>query len=278
VVIGKKIFYLSFLLFYNAQLFAFTVTDPVSYTYYVQQIKKFTAQIDEAKKQVASLDVLKSTVASMNKTLKGNYNNAVGVVKSLKSLKTSVTDMAGGLKHDLEKAKKLGKDFNGYTSALALLDRNFGDPRLKDNRYAGKNLIYNVRQNALKNAIANAERVMQLMPERLEVIEQLAGKIDRTVNLKDSNDLQNRILVEMLKSNYELLILMSQLVGSELLMKYSGVTDKGALLKSSIKTEKKNILSSMSKVDRAIKEMGIDLNSETYSEDLINWADNQLGI
>ncbi|MBL4761145.1 MAG: hypothetical protein JKY93_00425 [Gammaproteobacteria bacterium] len=55
-----------------------------------------------------------------------------------------------------------------------------------------------------------------------------------------------------------------------------------ALRIENIKSGKSNSLkkkpTEMSKVDRAIKEMGIDLNSETYSDDLLDWADKQLGI
>lgn len=213
------------------------VTDPMSYTYYVQQLKKMGEQVNQAAEQVNKLGEINQQVQSMEAQLKGHYNRAVGALDELKKAKQTVENVPGTVAQtgrdfaneakELKEGKGAGKSY--YKDARAALDALFKDPRKGGNGHkpdkTESDRQYQAREAALRDAIVTADGLLQQMPDAFETIKRLAQAIDATQNVKDATDLNNRILVEILKTITQLLVVDARLTQASGMMHYNGVSD-----------------------------------------------------
>lgn len=212
---------------------AMVVTDPSSYSYYVQQIKEAQKQLAEAQKQVDTLGGIKTTADQTKRAVMGNYNRAMGLVTDLqrlqKKLEASPTTIQGSAKKWLslgDAGLEIGED--GFYAVGKVLDTHWIDPRdLKKNAERLKHLdqIYQVKQASLRGNIEASDEILRAMPERLKKIEGLADQIDHTENIKDAQDLSNRFLAEILKVLAEMSAIAAKIGESYALMNYQGVSE-----------------------------------------------------
>lgn len=244
-MIGKRLFSavsLAAVLLPASALAGMPVTDPMSYTYYVQQLKKMGEQVNQAADQVNKLGEINQQIQSMEGQLKGTYNRAVGVLDDLKKAKEQVEGVPGTIAQtgrdfadeakELKEGKGAGKSV--YKDARAALDALFKDPRKKDGKEgkdaakdkAERDRQYQARQAALRDSIVTADGLLQQMPEAFANIEKLAKQIDTTQNVKDATDLTNRILIEMLKTLTQMLAVDSRLTQAQGLLNYKGVSEE----------------------------------------------------
>lgn len=218
-----------------AVLAGMPVTDPMSYTYYVQQLKTMGEQVNKAADQVNKLGEINKQVQSMEGQLKGHYNRAVGVLDDLKKAKQTVENVpgtvAGAGQEFAQSAEELTKGKkDGYTDARKALDALFKDPRKGGNGHqpdkTDGDRQYQAREAALRDAIVTADGLLQQMPDAFGTIKRLAQAIDATQNVKDATDLTNRILVEILKTVTQLLVVEARLTQASGMVHYNGVTDE----------------------------------------------------
>lgn len=259
-MIGKKIILIPFLVV-SGLAHGFTVTDPVSYMYYVQQIKKATDQISQAQQQVQTLGGIKTEVDNLNQQVKGVYYRAMGAVGQINDLKKQIEKTPSTVQGQASKWKGLFEEVDGYIDASTVLDKDFGDPRIKKGEgLKGASVQYDYRQNQLKKSISNAERVLQVLPQRMEIVEGLASKIDTTKNIKDAQDLNNRIMIEILKVNYEMLTMFAHMAEADALLNYSGVTKEGSEIRAEIAASKKQ---TQDVFKAHMLEVGVDIENAT---------------
>jgi len=212
---------------------AMVVTDPSSYSYYVQQIKEAQKALVEAQKQVDTLGGIKTTADQAKRAVMGNYNRGVGLVTDLqrlqKKLAATPTTIQGSAKKWLalgDAGLEIGED--GFYAVGKVLDTHWIDPRdLKKNAERLKHLdqIYQVKQASLRGNIEASDEILRAMPERLKKIEGLADQIDHTENIKDAQDLTNRFLAEILKVLAEMSAIAAKVGESYALMNYQGVSE-----------------------------------------------------
>ena len=217
----------------SAFAFGGIVSDPTSYTYYVQQIKDAQKALVEAQKQVETLGGIKTTADQAKRAVMGNYNRAQGLVTDLqrleKKLAATPTTIQGSAKKWLslgDAGLEIGED--GFYAVGKILDTHWIDPRdLKKNAERLKHLdqIYQVKQASLRGNIEASDEILRAMPERLKKIEGLADQIDHTENIKDSQDLTNRFLAEILKVLSEMSAIAAKIGESYALMNYQGVSE-----------------------------------------------------
>lgn len=210
------------------------VSDPTSYSYYVQQIKEAQKQLAEAQKQVETLGGIKTVADKTQRAVMGNYNRAMGLVTDLqrlqKKLESTPTTMQGMAKKWLslgDAGLEIGED--GFVSVGKLLDTNWIDPRdIKKNVERLKKLdqIYQVKQASLRGNIEASDEILRTMPQRLKTIEGLVEQIDQTENIKDAQDLSNRFLAEILKVLAEMAAIAAKIGESYALMNYKGVSEE----------------------------------------------------
>lgn len=221
------------------------VSDPMSYTYYVQQIAAMADQTQQAIKQVETLGGIRTTAEDMYSATIGTYNRGMGILRSLERMKRRIggdpSTLDGqfhkwsGVMGDISRtAGQTGRTLDSatglYVDARQVLDDSFEDPRKRRTATPhvpnmNKDRQYHISQAALRDAVASADEVLQTMPDKLSTLEELANQIDSTKNLKDAADLQNRFLAEILKTLYELMNVVSRIGEAQSLQFYQGVDD-----------------------------------------------------
>lgn len=230
------------------------VTDPTSYTYYVEELKKMATQVEQGAKQVETLGGVLTTANDINNKMMGHYNRAAGLVKRIDRLQKVLTrdthgDMferlkqigdagrgtGGVLRGTASEAKYAGQDYAALTGedlfadTRKVLDMNFGDPRDRTDpmaKYRTADAKYQVQQEALKNVVATSQATLGGMADRMATINDLANQVDQTANMKDAQDLTNSLLVEVLKTLTDMLAVAAQANQAAALFNYSGATEK----------------------------------------------------
>jgi len=208
------------------------VTDPISYTYYVQQLKQMTNTYRTGVEQLSKMKELNNQVNSMESQLKGTYNQASGFLKELKRAKevtegvpATMASTAKAFARDAKNLKEKGK--NPFADARASLDALFYDPRNKAARdKTDHDRQFYARQSAVRDSIVTADGILKQMPDNFEHIDALARRIDGTSNVKEAQDLTNRLLVELLKTVTQLLIVDARLTHASGLLNYQGVSEE----------------------------------------------------
>lgn len=243
-----------------APALAIVVTDPTSYSYYVEQIKQQVDMIEKAAKQVETMGGVLTETQKIYSTATGHYNRAVSLVNRMSRLSKAVgSEPSGGIFGQAKKwgnvgrqvggigrgaageLGQLGKDSDTYSRKLddltgddlyvdtkEMLDEVFTDPRSIENRedrYRSLDRRYQVQQGALKEVVARAERTLGGIPERLKVVQELADMVDKTVNQKDAQDLTNRILVEVLGALTDMIQIAALANQANALAQYQGASD-----------------------------------------------------
>jgi hypothetical protein len=123
-----------------------------------------------------------------------------------------------------ENLKKMISDFGTHTEIEENLKRAFDDPRSGDyNPWITGHYRYNMRQLSAKNAIKRSNTILNSQEARLAALEELSARIDTTTNTKEAMDLNNRILVELVKGQIELLAMTSAMSEMTALNSYTGI-------------------------------------------------------
>lgn len=220
------------------------VSDPASYTYYVEQLRQMTAQLQAAKDTLDSMQ-------KVQRDLTGMYNRARGLVNDIKKAEEDYRQAPRALKR-VGDALGIDLDIGGGTAAGGfadiekVIDKTFEDLRTRASsgfggngsgtgaRASGADARHELQQQALKGVIGESEKLLGGISERLGTIKDLAGQVDSTANIKDAQDLNNRIALEILRTLTELLAVAAKSNQAQALFNYSGTTDAGARERQSI--------------------------------------------
>jgi len=248
------------------------VSDPMSYTYYVEQIKMMTEEIEAAQERLESLNGIKDQADQMRRQLIGTYNTALGAMDRVKKIQEKVTSRSTSLKgyaqswEDLQDLIDDSED--GYIDARKLIDVTFKDPRLKDyDSEAEVDKREQARQLAIRDAIVEAEELLDDMPAQYQKIEDLISQIDTTENVKHAMDLNNRILVEILEALLDLVKFTTHFGQAQAMQNYNGVSDEG--LAYEIEKEEYAIaqgIGGLKVFEDRIKDAGIDPDDITMED------------
>lgn len=242
------------------------VSDPGSYSYYVEQIKKATEQLNQLEEQVETLGGIQTTADQISRDVRGSYNRGASLVYRVKRLKKILDAKPSTLQGQALKWINLAQDGldiggDGFVSAHQILDANFKDPRLAHRNYEIMRDLdkrYQTRQWSLKNSITKSDELLRQMPDRLKEIEDLTEQIDQTVNLKDAQDLTNRFLAEILTILTEQLALASHIAESQAVLNYQGVTEDVIEQREKRLSEVQNNLKQTNALEDRLAERGFD--------------------
>lgn len=230
-------------------------TDPIGYTYMIEQLAAMEEQIDKAKQQVSKITDVQKRVEGVKKQLEGHYNRAVGIASSIKQAQIDIQNRPTGLQDEakfwekmLSNAKVGLRNTKGaidVTAAELHLQQTFKDPRsykAKKGRKIVKNFDreYAVRQTSLKSTILKSEKIIEKMPKKLKSISDLTAQIDKTANIKDAQDLTNAILVKTLEAIHEIMDLVAYQAESSALLTFTGVDDDVTAERQRAKSKKRD--------------------------------------
>jgi hypothetical protein len=209
---------------------ALVVSDPGTYT-------RMALQLEEASKQVELATSSVNELKSMNLSMTGNLQRGSGIERIIREVKNSVSGMTKSI-FNISDGKGLSVniedlDMNDVEDVQVWLDEVFVEEDNITDTSLTKKRRDDFRQLSLKGAIEAAETTLAGQEASLEKFEELAGKIDETETLKDSMDLQSRLLNELIIIQQRSLMLLAQLVRAESAMQYTGikVDDTGQVVK-----------------------------------------------
>ena len=202
------------------------VSDPISYSYYVEQIEAATEQIEKAKEQVENLAGLRDQVDNLTEQFRGNYNRALNLVNAVGDLYKEIDTIPSSFDAAENEFKSLTGDYDAYTKVDKNLNKAFNDPRRKNyNPHLIDVYKYNLQQLDKKNVIRASEGILEKQRERIETLQDISGQIDTTVNAKDATDLNNRFLAELVRGQIEILAVLVRMSKMNALDSYSGYED-----------------------------------------------------
>ncbi len=192
------------------------VSDPTSYSYYVEQIKQAAEALKTAKQTVDEVKAVHNQVTGVYNRARGMVNDMKGAAEAARGAEGVLTRIGKG------QGQTVGDD--GFIDIDKVINGTFGDPRSRRGM-EGADARHQVQQQALKTVINDSEKLLQGIGDRLDRVKDLASQIDSTANIKDSMDLSNRIAVEILKTLIDLLGVAAKANQAQALFNYSGVTD-----------------------------------------------------
>lgn len=182
------------------------VSDPGSYAYYIEQIEAMTQQLEKAEEVINVSEAIDDGVQSVAGDLVGSYNRTVGLIEAMDKLVKTAEELPVELEDELY--KQLGQSEEEYSDFELMekyLDEKFKDPLspdydpIKHDFYLSQ-LLKKSAKTLLKSV---AENLGKTTP-RVKNLAELGAEIDNTANIKDSQDLTNRYLAEILNVITEL--------------------------------------------------------------------------
>lgn len=246
------------------------VTDPGSYTYYVEQIKVATKELENLESQLKTAKSALDETKKMRSLLEGTYNHAKGTVNDLKDLQEELkTDRSKLLEYATKWLSEEVQSGEKWIDPEDIIGKIFVDPRkTKDQNERVKDLNnkYHARHKTLEQAIVRAEQTYQEMPERYKKIEQIAVKIDTTEGTKEALDLNNQLLAEILKAINDLVALTSYIGEAEVMALYEGADDETKKTEEVQRKETKAASEAYSPQRDYIESTGINLENSAQDE------------
>lgn len=205
---------------------ALAVSDSGAYAYWATQIEKAVKQIEELQGIIDKGQEIKTETINVYNTLKGNYDRAKGFMDGMNNLMGKIENSPYTTKAQLEGwIDQVGDGtFEDLLSPEDVLEAVFNDPRNPEIK-TGQNhdQRFNTRQIALKDAITNADELLKSMPEMFLRVKELSEQIDQTENMKDSMDLNNRLLLELIQIQLAQLSMQMQFEKAGALVSFQGV-------------------------------------------------------
>jgi hypothetical protein len=207
------------------------VTDPGSYAYYADQlaqavefIEKQTETISQLKDLAKLADNTANGVTSLASDVIGTYNNAIDLIDATENLIDTTEELPTELQNDYY--KKIGeaeKNLAAFEKMEKFLDDKYRDPLSADYDPVRFDLFrFLLEKDTTETILKTSANNLAKTKDRVETIDSLAKKIDSTENIKDSQDLNNRLMSEILIVLTEMNDTFQQLAQLEAFGKYKG--------------------------------------------------------
>ena len=205
---------------------AMAVTDPKSYSYYIKQLKEAGEQLKKLEEQIALAEDTKKQVTNMAADVTGVYNRAKGITEDLNRVK-GIVGQSRRVFSDAEKLLDLEGDAEAIFKEVDInLDKIYVDISDPDiNPWMVQHKKNHEVQKIFKDNLRNAEIELASMPARMEAIEKLSAQIDQTENIKDSQDLTNRLITELIIGQERMITILSQLAQAEVAAQFTGYNE-----------------------------------------------------
>lgn len=211
---------------FSATAFAMVVSDPTSYTYYVEQLKAMEKQMQSMEKTFAMAEKTHNrladgdikSVVEVKDALSGNYNRAAEIQMELTEYNTRVGNPAPAVGE---------KDSMQWEGEKYLKER-FKAPGEAGSTQGNRRASQEARDFTYQQAITAASVSLESLKDRIRVQKELASQIDKTENLKDATDLSNRMLLELLTIQTEMLAAINYMSAAVAVSEYQGTNNRAA--------------------------------------------------
>lgn len=246
---------------------ALVVTDPGAYGHLIDQLKNAQEQLAKLTEQGVTLTQAKDTLYNIKGQLEGSYNRATGMYSDIKKAQKRTGDFSEVFNRPGGKVKGYGED---YKELDVYIDKIFKDPRDKDyNAWLLKDAKAETRAKVYKNSMKAAEISLSETQTKLKKISALSEMIDSTKNQKDAQDLSNRLLVELLLGQQEMIGLLANLAEAYALTNYTGTAQRPDSLESTPQRAKETA------VDKALSEASHGKTKSWNDQDIFSIIDGR---
>ncbi len=203
--------------------FALVVSDPTSYSYYVNQIKKMQEQIKTATEQAKDVKEIYNTNNETLNQLRGIYNAGKTAISEF----SEQIEAAKQIKSAVEKYRKKAQDGDvDFIDAQEIMRDIFVDARKNpESVFENAERRYEFEQTAIEGVITDADGILNAMPARFDVVQELLLQSAQTQNIKEAMDLNNRISVEILQVLLETLAFSAKVGQAENILKFQGIDE-----------------------------------------------------
>lgn len=222
------------------------VTDPGSYAYYVEILKK---DLEKIENQIKNIEEVKNVYEESKKiydSMNGVYSEVKDYYDKYQQIRERISgsistskDFAQTYMDKAENMDEYLKD-NGFVDVGKVLDEAFKDVR----NPANETTVFNegpkrraMIQSARRKAIVEAEEIAEMLPADMKRLQEMMGKIEEAEDLKASQDLTNHFLGEILGVTQELKALLSRDIAARQLAEYEGVDGQDVDLVKSPKVD-----------------------------------------
>lgn len=203
------------------------VTDPKSYTYYTAQIDHAIEQIEYAERQLKEVTKSYEMLTSIDDNITGNLQRAQSYAKKIEDLKELQNLSLGDIKRSLiytTKALDEVAEIPQYQNDIADgIDDVFGEEQQGRNDWVSVEAEKKrSKQKAYKQAIVDSEVAQGKVKLQLEQMEELALATNTAETMKDSTDVANTILLQMLDRQQEMIKILSNISKNIAIAYYDG--------------------------------------------------------
>ena len=217
-------------MFAHTALAGLTVTDPKSYTYYIKELKEATRQLEALQEGLTIATDTKNKIFTIAEDVIGFYNHAVGIADDLERIKRIINDP----KHILKEAERIAKgedpDMEQLFEEIDLNHDNIyvdlSDPEV--NPWLIEQKRRDEAQRLFEEALKHGQAEQALLAARIETIKKLTNKIDRTENIKSSQDLTNRLLAELVAGQERLIAMLLKFAQAEAAAQFTSYNEEAA--------------------------------------------------
>lgn len=214
------------------------VTDPSSYTYYVEQIAKLEKQFETMTKTLEKAEVTADKLTAMKKQLEGTYNRIAGLRERMTKRAERIGAMPDNWQSQVENISSDLSNNSGYLpdqhnmsewQKLELaIDSSFCDPREEDcDLWVSADRRYEVRQRILKSSLKRSTVMLAGLQGRMKELSTLFQEVGKG-SQRDEMNLTNRLLSELLIGQQQVIALLAQIGQANAIAEYQGSTAKGA--------------------------------------------------
>ena len=234
--------------------FGGVVFDPTQAANMAKQLAEDAKQLGELRNQITELKGIQSSMT-------GNSSYTSSMLPQISTLKNNVmqlTPSMAGISGGGGNTKDLSHMLDSVFVPDSQMPREISAPVRKD-----------YWQKSLKSALESSENLLGKSGDELNTMSQLAGQIDRTKNIKESQDLTNRLFIESIGLQQQMVILLAQLTRAEASAKYAGVYSdtKGQMGKTTHLQEMENLYGKST----AVPNFGNMSSGNRMSEDMKSW-------
>lgn len=204
----------------NTTTQAILVSDPTSYSYYIKQIKKSIEQGQTLKGTLSEAQHLSGAFDGFMADLRSKFDFVGNIQKNLKSQLSTYENYKRSLSISQKKKLDFSRKFD-MRDLRDVIDTNldgiYVDPTNPDYSTSQIKKLRTVeRQRLLKEGLIKTEQKLALLEQKYKGIEDLAIKAKNTKNSKESADLNNAILLEILAALHSLVDITATLGQAEM--------------------------------------------------------------
>lgn len=256
-------------LFAQPAMAGMVVTDPSSYTYYVEQIAKLEKQFETMVKQLETAKLSADKLTAMKQQLEGTYNRIAGLRERMTKRAERIGALPDNWQGQIDTISSKLSTNTGYLpdqhnlseweKLEVAIDSSFCDPREDGcDQWASADRRYEVRQRILKSSLKRSTIMLAGLQGRMKELSALFAEIGQGTQ-RDEMNLTNRLLSELLIGQQQVIALLAQFSQAQAIASYRGRTEAGtaAAIQQRSEEEPKNFQRMVEKAGaRGIQDIG----------------------